>query len=321
MNLSRTYLERSAAGTGYLPETLEKVTHLGEIASAIGQHPFLRTRLALKGGTALNLCLVESPARLSVDLDYNYVGHEERAAMLGERPRIEEAIVVLLKRLGYRLQHSAEAFAGRKLYASFPSVFGTEGRVELDLNFLGRIPLKTGAGKRLWQPGELDRRQVIVVSLEELCLGKMLAFLDRSAPRDAWDIAHLPDVAADILATPLFRVLFVAFSATLPHPLNTYTREKIASRMTVRTVSEQLWPMLATNSKPDQKALIEQAWGVMEPFLRLWDNEEQYIKSIHEGNVRASLIADGDAALGDLITRHPAIRWKVENVLKSSPNP
>ena len=103
MNISRTYLERCAAGTGYLPETLEKVTRLGEIASAISQHPFLRTRLVLKGGTAFNLCLVESPTRLSVDLDYNYVGHAERAAMLGERPRIEEAIVTLLKRFGYRL--------------------------------------------------------------------------------------------------------------------------------------------------------------------------------------------------------------------------
>lgn len=88
MNISRMYLEQCAAGTGYLPETLEKVTHLGEIASAIGQHPFLRTRLALKGGTAFNLCLAESPTRLSVDLDYNYVGHVLSGATVRARPRL-----------------------------------------------------------------------------------------------------------------------------------------------------------------------------------------------------------------------------------------
>ena len=53
---------------------------LGELTADIGRHPFLSRVLALKGGTALNL-MFDSPARLSVDLDFNYIGQEDRARM------------------------------------------------------------------------------------------------------------------------------------------------------------------------------------------------------------------------------------------------
>jgi predicted nucleotidyltransferase component of viral defense system len=60
---------------------LEKVIQLGKFADEISKHPFLGQALALKGGTALNLCS-GMPKRLSVDLDYNYIAHAEREKML-----------------------------------------------------------------------------------------------------------------------------------------------------------------------------------------------------------------------------------------------
>ena len=58
----------------------------------------------------------------------------------------------------------------------------------MDLNYLWRVPLAGVHETELWQPGELDRPRVQTVSLHELCVGKFLAFLDRSAPRDAYDL-------------------------------------------------------------------------------------------------------------------------------------
>jgi predicted nucleotidyltransferase component of viral defense system len=73
---------------------LEKGARLGELAGDIMRHPFLGKALALKGGSALNLCL-GPPKRLSVDLDFNYTGHAEREKMLEERPLIEAALIEL----------------------------------------------------------------------------------------------------------------------------------------------------------------------------------------------------------------------------------
>ena len=42
MSVSRQFLERAAAETGFQPVALEKVVRLGEVAADIGRHPFLR---------------------------------------------------------------------------------------------------------------------------------------------------------------------------------------------------------------------------------------------------------------------------------------
>lgn len=114
MNPSLIFLERCAADTGFQVDVLEKVVRLGDMAADITRHPFLGQSLALKGGTALNLAFGE-PSRLSVDLDFNYVAHVVREAMLQDRPRIEAAVTDLARRHGYVVQASSDAFAGRKL--------------------------------------------------------------------------------------------------------------------------------------------------------------------------------------------------------------
>jgi len=50
------------------------------------RHPFLNTRLVLKGGTAINLFYLDL-ARLSVDIDLSYIGQIERGPMLDEKSR------------------------------------------------------------------------------------------------------------------------------------------------------------------------------------------------------------------------------------------
>ena len=44
-----------------------------DLPESMRAHPFLGRRMALKGGTALNLFVLDFP-RLSVDIDLNYIG-------------------------------------------------------------------------------------------------------------------------------------------------------------------------------------------------------------------------------------------------------
>ncbi len=159
MNLSAERIERLAAETGFRPETLEKVIRLGELAADIGRHPLLSRVLVLKGGTALNL-MFGSPARLSVDLDFNYIGHEDRAQMQADRVEVERATVIIGKGQGYRVQQSRDAHAGRKIYLSYASSVGTPDRIEVDLNFLFRVPLGEVTTRPLWQPPGVENPQV-----------------------------------------------------------------------------------------------------------------------------------------------------------------
>ncbi|MEW8352593.1 MAG: nucleotidyl transferase AbiEii/AbiGii toxin family protein [Candidatus Thiodiazotropha sp.] len=312
MNLSDEHIAGLAAETGFRPEMLEKVIRLGEFAADVGRHPLLSRVLALKGGTALNL-MFGSPARLSVDLDFNYIRQVDRAGMQADRPEVERAIIIIGEGQGYRVQQSRDAHAGRKIYLSYTSTTGTPDRIEIDLNFLFRIPLGEVTTRPLWQPPGVVRPAVRVVPLEELFTGKLRATLDRAMPRDLFDTIRLPGYAADMWGSQRLRRIHVALGVTLPLPLYQYGRDRL-ERVTDRSIEEQLVPMLQGNERPLASELKEQAWLVMEPLVTLDEAEREYVDRVHAGELSPELLFPDDEELADRLARHPVLLWKIENV-------
>ena len=58
--LSSQELLREAAATGFQAEPLEKVVQLLDLLESLRSHPFLKERIVLKGGTALNLFIFKA---------------------------------------------------------------------------------------------------------------------------------------------------------------------------------------------------------------------------------------------------------------------
>jgi predicted nucleotidyltransferase component of viral defense system len=306
-------LQRYSDETGYAISPLEKVTRLGEFAANIGRHPLLGRVLALKGGTALNLCF-GPPTRLSVDLDYNYIGQLERARMIEDRPNVEEALAGLAARMQYQIQWSADAFAGRKLYLQYRSALGVPERIEVDVNYLFRLPLAGTVTKDLWQPGDMDRPTVTLVSLEEILAGMLLAFFDRCAPRDLWDLAHLPEAAQPVANSSSFRAHFLAMSVILDHPVNTYGSDRAERGVTERAMADQLVPMLIAGEAPNRTALIVAAWGFAARFVALAPNEEAYVAAVGAGELALEHLYPSTPQEVARLAQHPALLWKITNV-------
>ena len=312
MSVSLEYLERCSAETGFPVAGLEKVARLGEMAAEVGRHPFLSDVLVLKGGTALNLAF-GPPERLSVDLDFNYVGAVERERMLTERPRVEQALDELARRAGYRVQRSADAFAGRKLYLRYRSALGPDERIEVDVNYLHRVPLGEPLVCELWQPGELDRPRLRAVATLELVIGKLCALLDRCAVRDAWDVANLRSEAVAMLERDAFRGRFLALAGTLDHSPSTYTAERLAQRVTQREVDEQLVPLLASGAAVRAADLVAAAWRRVQPLLTLSNEERAFVDRFHRGDSQPALLFLTDPEEVERLSRHPALLWKAKN--------
>lgn len=312
MTVSLEYLERCSAETGFPVSGLEKVVRLGEMAAEVGRSPVLSDALVLKGGTALNLAF-GAPERLSVDLDFNYVGASGREQMLAERPRIEQALDDMARRAGYRVQRSGDAFAGRKLYLHFRSVLGPEERIEVDVNYLLRVPLADCVVRDLWQPGALERPRLRLVAVEELVIGKLCALLDRCAVRDAWDVANLRPEAAAAMQGQAFRGRFLALAGTLDHSPATYTVDRLARRATQREVDEQLAPLLASGAVSDAAELVAKAWARVQPLLVLSEQERAFIDGLRRGELRVGLLFPADPREAARLSRHPALLWKARN--------
>lgn len=312
MSVSRALLERLAAETRFPARTLERVIRLGELVTDIGRHPLLTDALALKGGTALNLFFGE-PTRLSVDLDFNYVANADRARMLSDRAEIERALERIATVRRYRVQRSRDEHAGRKLFLTYASNLGGHQRLEIDLNFLFRVSLEPPVRRAMWQPGDLVQPEIAVVANAELSIGKLLALLDRGLPRDAYDTARLPEIAAETWCTKRFRRLFTALAATLPRPLNEYGLERL-SRITDTLVREQLAEMLTIDERLDAADLRQRAWGAIEPLLELDEAELDFTRGVSRRELLVELLFPDDGALASLLLHHPALTWKIENV-------
>ena len=140
MKVSREKLTSESQTTGFRPEVLEKVIHLLNLLEGFSRHPFLKGRLALKGGTALNLFLFDVP-RLSVDIDLNYIGAVNRDRMMAERPKVEQAVQAVCSREGMNVARMPTDHAGGKWRLRYDSALGEGGNLEVDLNFMFRVPL------------------------------------------------------------------------------------------------------------------------------------------------------------------------------------
>src|ERR1700687_3541862 len=132
MKFGAAQITKRARETGFPPDNLEKVLRLRELLTELHQRPFLSGKLVLKGGTALNLFYLDL-ARLSVDIDLNYIAHVDREQMLAERPDIVRAAEQIAAGLGYKLQHGGDDHALREWYLGYTNHSGAQDRIQVEI--------------------------------------------------------------------------------------------------------------------------------------------------------------------------------------------
>ncbi|MCY4578361.1 MAG: nucleotidyl transferase AbiEii/AbiGii toxin family protein [Chloroflexi bacterium] len=158
MKISLEKLEAEAESTGFRPDVLERVAHPLALLGNLDSHPFLRGKLVLKGGTALNLFLFDVP-RLSANIDLNYVGSESRDGMLEERPQIEESMRAKFGREDFEVGEAPREHAGGKWHLRYATSSGQRSGIDVDLNYMLRVPLWpiTRMDSHSWQGGRRKR--------------------------------------------------------------------------------------------------------------------------------------------------------------------
>lgn len=189
-------LQRIAGETGLQAGTLEKVLRLLDVLQEIARDPVLAEKLVLKGGTALNVFHLRLD-RLSVDIDLNYVGVLDRAAMEADRPQVDAALNRLLTSQGYAVRRQPDDHAGGKWIARFASALGGGATLEVDINYMSRQPLFGSARMDSIDLAGTRAVAVPVLDLHEIVAGKLVALIDRQAARDLFDarrILAIPDL-------------------------------------------------------------------------------------------------------------------------------
>ena len=316
MRISPEKLAAEAQATGFRPDVLEKAARLLGLLNAVRSHPFLKEKLALKGGTALNLFVFDVP-RLSVDIDLNYVGAEDREAMLAERPKIEQAVQAVCAREDFTVRRMPEEHAGGKWLLRYKSAPGQTANLEVDVNFMFRVPLWPVTTCDSHFVGAWQATGIPVLDRHELAAGKLVALLARRQVRDLFDSQRI--LRMDNLERHLLRIGFVVYGAMNRKDWRTVSIEDVD--LTAADLVRQLIPTLRVNAAEFQAesaaygvCLVKECREGLSAVLPFTDSERAFLDLLLDRGVVDSTMLTADASLQRRIQTQPLLEWKALNV-------
>lgn len=297
---------------GFAPQTVDKVERLLDLLDELGEHPSLKGKLALHGGTAINLFMLDVP-RLSVDIDLSYIGALDREAMLADRPVVERSIAEVARAQGYSVSGGEGSHAGRTFVLGYSSSWGSD-HVKIDCIYMNRSPLlPIEARETSLRPGA----RVAVFSDTELVGGKVKAFFDRVKVRDLYDISNLrgildamPDAERELARKS--SLYYASLSASFPHGF-AQRPDRFADRG--RELEEQLLPMLRSGQeRPLLENLIDDASRFIASYISAQnDDEAEYLERFAAGDFRPALVFP-DEAMAAAALASPEAQWKLRNL-------
>lgn len=320
---TRRELGALADATGFRPDRIETVVRLLALAEDIATHPYLGERLALTGGTALNMFIFDA-SRLSFDLDYNYIGSADRQTMKAERPAVQETLADLFADHGLRVKkrpNSARDYAGGKWDLRYQDAFGGSESLAVDISYVRRVPLWPTAPHDSHRFGRWQATGVPLFDIHEIAAGKLSALFTRGLPRDLFDAGLIPNLPG--LDPAKLRTAFVVYGGGARPDWRAATANPPTIEADV--LSRQLRPMLtrtdAQRTSPfSADAYLAQLEAKAAPARRmvvpLTPSERAFLDALLDrGRVEPPLLTAHERLQGRIATE-PWLRWKAHNVRK-----
>jgi predicted nucleotidyltransferase component of viral defense system len=314
-NFTKTDLLTTAEQRGYRPEILEKVFRLMNLLSEFMSVSYLRDRLVLKGGTAINLFCINELPRLSVDLDFNYIGAVDLTTMKKERAELEKIIIDICQRNRYKLERNPGAHAGNKMIFAYESILKNKGRLEIDLNYMYRMPLWDVC----WRSSSswLSSTTIPTLDIHELAAGKLQALLGRKASRDLFDSHQL--LTTWQLDNEKLRMAFTIYTAMRYESWKNISLDQV--EFTVKEIRDQLLPVLRKATIPSAslknittwaEKLIEECKVSLGKVFPFNEHEQEFLERIQNfGEIRPELLSK-DENFCQRVSQHPSLRWRLE---------
>ncbi|MDP2182557.1 MAG: nucleotidyl transferase AbiEii/AbiGii toxin family protein [Actinomycetota bacterium] len=299
-----------AVPKGFDPPVVEKVERLLEMLDAVANNPYLKSRLILHGGTALNVFHADMP-RLSVDIDLAYVGSPTAEGMLEERPRVDGEVRALAAKLGYAARSLHNEHSGQSYRLRYDA-----DSIKVDVSYLARVPLL----EPVMLACSRCRPTVAFATLQlpELVAGKVSALVDRTAPRDLYDIARLATaVEAPRLDSGLARsVVLHALSLTDRFPFErdpAGAADKFAEPTEAQV--QELRGVLTTEDPAGFDDMRARVAAYLSPLSILTPAEAEYMELLGTtGQHVPELLFGGWPDIAERARISPVVAWKVQNL-------
>lgn len=279
-----------------------QVQLLLQIIPFVAQHDCF----ALKGGTAINLFVRDFP-RLSVDIDLVFLPMMDR----------QEALQTIKDNLNTLAVNITEQIVHTRVTSSFQDKAdalrllverdGVQIKIELSPVLRGTVYEPQIIAVCEAVEDEFGFAEIAVVSFEDLYAGKICAALDRQHPRDLFDIKQLLDNEG---ITDRLRKALLVYIISHPRPITELLKPHFKDISNIyegefRNMAEHDIPLAALANAREQLVNIINN--------ELTQEERKFLLSFKSHEPDWSLLGLPN------IDKLPAVRWKLQNIGKMSP--
>ncbi len=309
-NVSDETIKKVSEEYRFQPDTIEKALRILSFLRIFSKHPFLKSCFVLKGGTALNLFFLRLP-RLSVDIDLNYIKAIDKKTMLGDRKEIEKVIEKIFLTEGYTPRKTSDEHAGYKYILKYINLNGNTAHIDVDLNYLHRIPIYPIEKRKAKYFEETLRVEFLLLKLEELYASKIVALLVRGEPRDTYDVFQLvrSKIGIDKLA---LQNAFIFYALLLRKNINELDPANFG-RFNKQYYEQRLFPMLRADERPKFEDLRKEVQSFLKYLFNFSNRQKKFIEMFYKGIYSPELLFNNNEPL----KKHPAALWKIHHIKKS----
>ena len=321
MQYDRMALGRQAKELGFVRDTFEKVCRLADVLAFMEQDAVTKDCLALKGGTAINLTIFNLP-RLSVDIDMDFSENLPLDAMQEKRAIITTRIEKYMTANGYLLSQKSKYYHALDSFVyEYQNAGGVRDNLKIEVNYMLRCHVLEVRRRKVDLPW-LDRElTVLSVDPMEIFASKIVALIDRAAPRDLYDLHNMLRFGLfDESEQELLRRCVVFYAAIGTEETPTAFSFDAIMAIQQNKIKTDLLPVLRNSTFFDVKAAQDECIGYLEKLLVLTERETEFLQAFRGKQYSPKLLFDEETIV-DRVSDHPMARWKcVDRTLSKEPD-
>ncbi len=309
IQFDKNTIGRQAKELGFVRDTFEKVCRLADVLKFFENDDILSRCLALKGGTAINLTIFNLP-RLSVDIDLDFSENISRDEMLEKRPMITERISKYMNANGYVLSgKSKQHHALDSFVFEYQNAGGMKDNIKIEINYMIRCHILPVTRRKVNLPWLSEELTVLSVAPMEIFASKIVALLNRTAPRDLYDIHNLLELGLfDESEQDMLKKCVVFYSCIGSESVHKEITFESLDKMPQNKIKTDLLPVLRFGAYFDIKPAREKVTDYLKELLVLTPQETEFIEYFSKGEYKPELIFEGDML--NNVSAHPMAIWK-----------
>lgn len=305
-----------ASKTNFIKGNLEKVLRLSEILRLLNSDSFFQGKLALKGGTAINLTSVELPS-LSVDIDLDFTKNLVKEQIEEAKIEISKKLTDYMWRDGYSLNaESRNHYALLSFTFAYMNNAGNRDNIKVEINFMDRCHVLPLEYKSIKGKGIVEGFDILALNDVELYASKINALLSRATPRDLYDVNAM--INSNIIENSnLLRKCLIFYNMVGgEQDIDDISFENIKN-INFAKFKTQLKPVMAKSDKFNLEEAKTKVISFLKALITIDEGEKKFIEKFRNKNYMPELLFDDEATI-DNIKFHPMALWRCPCTMESS---